>query len=327
MGRIRGGTNEYLPGLGISDTNDEMQNRSRLPPLQTLRAFEAAVRLESFTRAADELALTQGAVSQHVRALEARLGVHLFVREHGGAWPTQRAHALALQIRQGLNVLERAFDAPARGNDRARAGAREMVCLTVSVLPSFADRWLAPRLDRLRRKHPRIAVTLRKEVALARLNGRDGIDAALRYGPGAWPGMQAERFMGEEIFPVMSPSYRDGARPRRFADLAACTLLRHRSQPWEPWFQAVGLDMTEPRGGPVFDDALALLEAAAHGQGIALARASLVAQDLAQGRLLRLWKRHVTDIYAHYLVWRADNPKHAAIDILRRWLHDEAGRG
>ncbi|WP_206952774.1 LysR substrate-binding domain-containing protein [Trinickia acidisoli] len=305
-----------------------MQKRSHLPPLQTLRAFETAVRLASFTRAADELALTQGAVSQHVRALEAKLGVSLFVRERGGAVPTQQAHALALQIRQGLNVLERAFDAPMRKHKNAgmRDRAREPVQLTISVLPPFADRWLAPRLGRFARKHPHIELSLRKETTLARLNGHDGVDVALRYGPGTWPGVQAERFMEEEIFPVMSPRYRDGARPRRFADLAHCTLLKHRYQPWEPWFQAVGLDLTEPRGAPVFDDAGKLLDAASDGRGIALARASLVERELAEGRLVRLWKRRVTDIYAHFVVWRADSPKHEAIDALRRWLREEVIR-
>lgn len=326
IGHATPDANDNLPAPDISDTNDNMQKRSHLPPLQTLRAFEAAVRLESFTRAADELALTQGAVSQHVRALEQRLSVQLFVRERGGAWPTQRAQSLALQIRQGLNVLERAFEPPGRVSDRAHRQRRQSVSLTVSVLPSFADRWLAPRLEDFRRKHPLIALELRKDIALARLNGRDGIDVALRYGPGAWRGLQAEHFMDEEIFPVMSPRYRDGIRPRRFADLAHCRLLRHRSQPWEPWFQAVGLDFTEPRAGHLFDDANALLEAAANAEGVALARGSLVERDLADGRLMRLWKRRVTDIYAHYVVWRADSAKHEAIDALRRWLHQQATR-
>ncbi|WP_116136545.1 LysR substrate-binding domain-containing protein [Trinickia diaoshuihuensis] len=303
-----------------------MQKRPHLPPLQTLRAFEAAVRLASFTRAADELALTQGAVSQHVRALEARLGTPLFSRERAGAVATPQAYELALQIRQGLNVLERAFDTPARGTGPRRVRTRESTRLTVSVLPPFADRWLEPRLGRFRRKYPHIELVLRKEAALARLNGRDGVDVALRYGPGAWPGLQGERFMEEQIFPVMSPNRYEGVRPRRLADLARCMLLKHRAQPWEPWFQAVGLDLTEPRGAPLFDDAGRLIEAAVQGQGIALARASLVERELREGRLVRLWKRRVTDIYAHFVVWRADDPKRLAIDALRAWLHDEAAR-
>lgn len=297
---------------------------SRLPPMQTLRAFEAAVRLGSFTRAADELALTQGAISQHVRALELRLGTALFVRERFGAVATPEAHALALQVRQGLEVLQRAFErVPPRQRTR-EARKPEPTKLTVSVLPPFAARWLAPRLPSFLRRHPDISLQLRPEAVLARFDRHDGVDVALRYGPGAWPDLEAERLMDEEVFVVASPAYRGGRLPRRFADLARCTLLRHASQPWEPWFQAVGLDLTEPRGGPLFTDAGALIDAAANGLGIALARATLVEAELAKGALVRLWRRSIKDIYAHFIVWRSDSAKRDAIDALRRWLHEEA---
>lgn len=295
-----------------------------LPPLQTLRVFEAAVRLRSFTRAADELALTQGAVSQHVRALEARLGVRLFVRARAGAEPTQQAHALALQIRQGLEVLERAFERTQSRRRRHAAASKAPLVLTVSALPAFAERWLAPRRDAFARRCPHIALEIRAEVALARLDAGDGVDVALRYGPGTWPGLQAEWLMDETVFAVASPDYRAGRLPRRLADLAQCTLLRHAAQPWEPWFQAAGLDMTEPREGPRFTDANALIEAAVNGRGVALARASLVERELAAGELIRLWRRSIADIYAHFIVWRPDSGKREAIDALRRWLHDEA---
>ena len=154
--------------------------RIHLPPLQTLRAFETAVRLQSFTRAADELALTQGAVSQHIRALEAQLGYPLFTRERNGATPTHAAHALALQVRQGLSVLERAFEPAFAVRSRPRTCG---VTLNVSVLPSVAERWLAPRLPRFAAAHPHIAIALHPDVALAPLRKRDRIDVALRYGP------------------------------------------------------------------------------------------------------------------------------------------------
>ena len=296
---------------------------SHLPPMQTLRAFEAAVRLGSFTRAADELALTQGAISQHVRALEMRLDTVLFVRERFGAVATPEAHALALQVRQGLEVLQRAFERVPMRRRARDARKSESTKLTLSVLPSFASRWLAPRLPGFMRRHPDIALQLRPEVALARFDRRDGVDVALRYGPGAWPGLQAERLMDEEIFAVASPAYREGRLPRRFADLARCTLLRHASQPWEPWFQAVGLDLTEPREGPLFTDAGALVVAATNGLGIALVRATLVEAELAKGALVRLWRRSIKDIYAHFVVWRSDTAKRDAIDALRQWLHEE----
>ncbi|WP_082716249.1 MULTISPECIES: LysR substrate-binding domain-containing protein [Burkholderia] len=298
--------------------------RPRIPPLQTLRAFEAAVRLQSFTRAADELALTQGAVSQHVRALEAQLGRPLFTRERNGATPTQAAHALALQVRQGLSVLARAFEAT-RAPRFSRAAS---TTLHVSVLPSFATRWLAPRLPRFRAAHPAIDVTLHPDVALAPLNKRSRIDVALRYGPGTWPGVVAEKLMNEAVFPVASPTYRnrDGVAPREAVDLARSTLLRHPAQPWEPWFQAARLDLVESRRAPQFDDAEALIEAVLKGRGVALARRSLIAPELASGALVRVSKASIADVYAHYLVWRPGHPKERAIAAWLDWLRDEVRR-
>lgn len=290
---------------------------SRIPPLQTLRVLEAAVRLQSFTRAAEELALTQGAVSQHMRLLEEQLGTKLFARSSGGVQPTARAQSLALQVRQGLTVLERAFG---RSPGRSPAGGGKAIPLIVSVLPSFSRRWLAPRLASFRKQHPDISLDFRESVELARFEGRDAVDVALRYGPGRWRGLSSEHLMDEEVFPVASPRYREGKLPRRVAELSRCSLLRHASQPWEPWFQAAGLDFAEPQHGPLFDNTEALLDAAIRGEGVALGRRSLVEADLATGRLVRLWKRSIIDVHAYYVVWRADNPKLAAIDAFRRWL-------
>ncbi|AGK46766.1 bacterial regulatory helix-turn-helix, lysR family protein [Burkholderia thailandensis MSMB121] len=298
--------------------------RSRIPPLQTLRAFEAAVRLQSFTRAADELALTQGAVSQHVRALEAQLGHPLFTRERNGAVPTQAAHALALQVRQGLSVLARAFDA----TKAVRAARASNTTLHVSVLPSVATRWLEPRLPRFRAAHPAIDVVLHPDIALAPLDKGSRIDVALRYGPGAWPGVVAEKLMNETLFPVASPAYRnrDGVAPREAADLARSTLLRHPAQPWEPWFQAARVDLVEPRRAPRFNDVESLIEAVLKGRGVALARRSLIAPELASGALVRVSKVSLADVHAHYVVWRPGHPKARAIAAWLGWLRDEARR-
>jgi LysR family transcriptional regulator, glycine cleavage system transcriptional activator len=133
----------------------------------------------------------------------------------------------------------------------------------------------------------------------------------------------SEKLMDEEVFPVASPNYAGGKLPRRLNGLSRCTLLRHASQPWEPWFQAAGLDMTEPATGPLFDDAGQLLDAAADGDGIALARRSLVASDLAARRLVRLWKVSIVDVHAHFVVWRPDSAKLDAIYCLCNWLRSE----
>ncbi|KVE97002.1 LysR substrate-binding domain-containing protein [Burkholderia vietnamiensis] len=299
--------------------------RIHLPPLQTLRAFEAAVRLQSFTRAADELALTQGAVSQHIRALEAQLGYPLFTRERNGATPMHAAHALVLQVRQGLSVLERAFEPALAERSRTR---RCDVTLNVSVLPIVAERWLAPRLPRFAAAHPHIAIVLHPDAALAPLRKRDRIDVALRYGPGSWPGVVAEKLMNETVFPVASPAYRnrEGIAPRVPADLVRATLLRHPAQPWEPWFQAARLDLTESARAPRFTDPKALLDATLQGRGVALARRSLIEVELAAGTLVRVSTVHVTDVYAHYVVWRAGHPHEAAIRTWLDWLRSEVRR-
>lgn len=291
-------------------------NRSRLPPLQTLIAFEASVRLGSFTRAAEELALTQGAISQHIRALEGWLGRRLFVRTHHGAEPTGDARDLALQVRQGLGILHRAFH-PGAG----MASGETVTVVTMSTLPALHQRWLSPRLEAFRRRHPRIDPRVRADARLARLDGRDGVDVALRYGPGHWPGLDHYKLAEERVFPVLSPHYREGRPPRRRRDLAGCVLLHHSAQPWELWFQAAGLAMEVP-AGPRFTDLDSLLEAAVNGEGVALARHALVHDDLAAGRLIQPWKTSARDVHAYYLVWRPGGAKNEAIQLLLAWLRE-----
>jgi DNA-binding transcriptional LysR family regulator len=298
---------------------------AHLPPLQTLRAFEAAVRLNSFTRAADELALTQGAVSQHVRALEAQLNVALFSRGRNGVQPTAEAYALALQVRQGLRVLERAFGRNSERSVRDWNAPKADIALAVSALPSFAARWLAPRLPGFYSMYPRIRIDLSSSVQLARLDRRDRIDVALRYGAGLWPGLSSEKLMDEEVFPVASRDYRDGRLPRRLADLAQCTLLVHATQPWEAWFQAAKLEMSVPTEAPTFGDVNSMLDATLGGAGISLARRSLIEEELADGRLVRLWRRSIIDVHSYYVVWRPDSRKIEAINSFRAWLQREIG--
>lgn len=294
----------------------------RLPSIQTMRALEAAVRLRCFTKAADELALSQGAVSQHIRALEQRIGHPLFVRTPKGVEPSATSQALALQVRQGLTVLDRAFDqVAARPARRGATAARER--LVISTLPAFAAKWLMPRFDEFARRYPEIELEVQTSGALARLDASDGVDAAIRYGGGAWPGMKAEYLMDEVVFPVVSPDYRDGRLPLLPSDLATAVLLRQSAQPWTPWFQAAGLAFVEPQSGVLFSDTLLAMQAAIAGQGILLARRSFIQDELRSGRLLRLWADEVIDVHAHYLVWPASSDRLDAIGKLRAWLLDE----
>lgn len=284
---------------------------SHIPPLQLLRGFEAAARHLSFTRAAAELHVTHGAISHQIRALEVQLRTKLFQRKGRQMVLTERGQILVTQIRQGLRLLERAFEGSAR---RAPPDI-----LTISLLPAFASRWLIPRIGSFQACHPGLQLALRTTTELANL-GSDGVDLAIRYGPGGWPGVQQERLIGELIFPVCSPNYRNGNYPRSLPELTQADLLLNPHQPWEAWFNAAGADMREPHLGTSYTDASLLLEAAAEGHGVALARGTLVADDLRSGRLVRLFDCAITDEYSYFMVWRAESRKLKSIEIFRDWM-------
>lgn len=286
---------------------------TRLPPLATLQAFEAAVRHQSYTAAAKELSLTHGAISHHITTLEERQGVKLFAREKNRMVPTEAGRLLVTKVRQALGMLERSF---------AHADAAQATTLSVSVLPSMAGRWLAPRLTRFAARHPQIDLFVDVRATLADLAAGDA-DCAIRFGPGGWADVQQLRLMGDASFPVCAPGYREGVLPRTPQELADCTLLRNPWLPWEPWLHAAGLAFREPARGPTFTDSSVLLDAAAAGLGVGLARRALVEGELQRGRLVRLFDLVVPDPYSHWFVWRADHPKLAAIFALRDWLLEE----
>lgn len=293
-----------------------------LPPLQTLRAFEAAARHLSYTRAAQELSLTHGAISHHIARLEDDLGgVRLFVRDGQRMLLTEAGQVLVLEVREGLQRLVAAFDG-ARTRPQSRQATRT---LTVSVLPSLAARWLVPRLSSFQAAHPEVDVALRPSATLAALDGRDGVDLAIRYGPGRWPGLHALRLMKSFVFPVCSPALLKKTRLASPADLMKVPLLRNPRQRWASWFQAAGLELPEPAQGPVYDDAGLLLQAAVAGQGVALARSVLAADDLAAGRLLRVCDVQIEDSYAWFMVWREPlRCEREDFDAFQRWLEKEA---
>jgi LysR family glycine cleavage system transcriptional activator len=295
----------------------------RIPPLQTLRAFEAAARHLSYSRAAEELALTHGAISHHIARLERDLGgVRLFVRDGQRMLLTESGQVLVLQVRQGLQVLNKAFD-DARSSDARQKHLQRLI--TVSVLPSFAARWLVPRLPRFQAAYPDVDVALRPSSSLVRLDGRDGIDLAIRYGPGGWVGLKTKALFASTIFPVCSQGFFEEYRPRIPTDLKDSVLLRNPRQPWRPWFAAAGLDWAEPTHGPSYEDAGLLLQAAAGGQGVALARAALLGDSLISGQLVRLFNVEVEDDYSWFAVWREPlrcDP--AAFEAFRSWLAYEA---
>jgi LysR family glycine cleavage system transcriptional activator len=289
----------------------------RLPPFFALRALEAAARHRSYSRAADELSVTHGAVSQQIRKLEAELGARLFNRQGNLMIPTPEAAQLADEVARALGVLQNAVS--------RFAAAAERDPLVISLDPQFASRWLAPRLPKLLADPVGANLTLWPEERRADFI-TDGMDMGVRYGAGDWEGVETAHLFGETLFPVGSPALAAAHPVRRPEDLLAAPLVHHRQRPWSLWFKAVGLE-APPLRGQVFDDSLLQVEAAAAGVGYALARSALVETDLASGRLVRPLAEDVAYELGFYAVWRKDSRKLARIAALRDWLIAEARAG
>ncbi|WP_338860311.1 transcriptional regulator GcvA [Mycetohabitans rhizoxinica] len=289
-----------------------------LPNLGTLKAFEAAARLESFSRAAQELFVTHGAISHQIRALEAELGMPLFKRDGKRIALTGCGRRYAAQVRAAL------FDIAA-ATDAVRAGDRERR-LVISVLPPFAARWMTPRIGRFIERHPEIDVELLSTNAITHFN-RDDVDVALRFGGGNYPGLFVEPLLDEVFFPVCTPSFNGGQLPKTPADLAGLTLLRNDDEMWGPWFQAAGLSgWSEPRRGVLYQDSSMLLQAALEGQGIALVRRSLAMQEVINGRLVRLFDIDGPSPGTYWFVCPPPLLETRRVTVLLEWLREEAGR-
>jgi LysR family transcriptional regulator, glycine cleavage system transcriptional activator len=289
----------------------------RLPPMQALRAFDATARERSLTRAAEALNLTHGAISHQVKALEADLGIRLIERAGRGIRLTDEGERFAARVRVAFAELAAAIrEAHDRANPRR---------LRISATPSFAARWLLPRIGRFVAANPDIDLDVSANMANVDFQ-RDDADVAIRYGLGHWPGVEAEFLSDDAFFPVCSPRLAGGRLPRRPEDLAGFPLLRTDDEPWRPWFDAAGLDWPEPERGPGFNDSAHLMQAAADGQGVALARSSLIGNDIRNGVLVRLFDVVVPSPRRHYLVYPPRNAASPKIATFRAWLHAEFAR-
>ena len=281
--------------------------------MQALRAFEATARVRSLTKAAEALHLTHGAISHQIKSLETDLGVRLVERAGRGIRLTDEGERFAARVRTAFAELTTAVqEITARANPRM---------LRVSVVPSFAARWLLPRIGRFFAVHPDIDLVVSANMAVVDFQ-RDDADVAIRYGFGEWKGVRVEHILDDSFFPVCSPRI-EGGVPKRPTDLARYTLLRADDEPWLPWFEAAGLDWPEPTRGPMFNDSAHMMQAAAEGQGVALARATLLGNDERNGVLVRPFAIEAPAPRRFYLVYpprNADSPKLAAF---RAWLQVE----
>jgi LysR family glycine cleavage system transcriptional activator len=292
-------------------------NSRRLPPLTALRAFEAAGRHANFARAAEELSITPAAVSQQVRSLEDFLGIRLFTRRARGVELT----AAGAEYTRSLGLL---LDQLALATERARR-TEEPRRLTIATTPSFAARWLMPRLSGFLELQPEFDVRLSTSNAVADF-ARQDIDVAVRYGTGRWPGLKAQLLLTAELFPVCSPSFRQGSQPLRApADLRPRALLRLEVDDWPRWLEAAGLGRRQAEG-PQFSDVGLLIQAAAAGQGVALGQSVIVADDLAAGRLMEPFKLRIPSDLAYYLVAPPEMFQSRKVGAFQRWLRKEIAR-
>lgn len=292
-----------------------------LPPLKALPDFEAAARYLSFTKAAQELHVTHGAVSRQVKSLEDYLGFRLFRRMNRSLRLTDEGQVYARTVGELLDALA---EATRRLRTRDETGG-----LTVSTTYSFTSGWLVPRLGRFRALHPEIDVRLQADDHVIDFV-RDSVDVAIRYGRGHYLGLTAERLMGDDYAPVSSPVLLKGKHPlRRPADLRHHMLLHEEGAEldWRMWLMAAGVEGVDASRGPIFSHSVMAIQAAIRGEGVALGRTVLIEEELAARQLVRLFDLRLKTEMAYYIVYPPRSLERPKVRAFRDWLQSEASRG
>jgi len=289
----------------------------RLPPLNSMRAFEAAARHLSFTMAAAELNVTQAAVSHQIKALEERLGMPLFRRLNRALLLTDAGQTLYPATNNAFDILATAID---RLHRHDKTGE-----LTITTMDSLAASWLVPRLGRFQKAHPDIDIRITMSDAMVDF-ARENVDMAIRYGLGDWPGVFVERLMAEEMFPVCAPSLLQSGPPLKTpADLKHHALLHDDMRiDWRMWLMAAGVTQVDATRGVSYQHSNLVVQAAEQGDGVALARSVLVSNSLAKGRLIKPFDLSLPVNYAYYVVCPHGNEQRPKIEKFRRWLAHEA---
>ena len=279
----------------------------RPPSLRAIAAFEAAARHESFTKAADELNLTQSAISHAIRSLELRLGVDLFERYGRTVILTEAGRAFVSRLRLSLNLISEAFEAPSRPG-RAR--------LVVASTAGIAERVLSARLSGFMAAQPDRELELRTVTGVGEVSAGEA-DVAILYGAGACAGLTQRRLAGEALFPVAAPG---ADLPRRPEDLVRAPLIAQPEHPWRLWLEQVGLSDLPVHATLTADSPLAALELARSGAGVCLARGLLVRDDLKAGRLVRLFEAEAALREDYTAVWNPASPRADLIRPFVDWL-------
>ena len=292
----------------------------RFPPLNALRAFEATARLGSFSQAADELCVTQGAVSRQVAKLEDHLGVMLFSR-------SGRRTTLSFEGARFYAYVHEAFE---RILDAAEIFSRQDASsvLKIKVPPTLGIRWFVPRLVQFHGLHPEIDVqitTSHQPVDFA----REDVDVAIHWGLGDWEGLSADHILGEELTPVCSPAVLADKPLRRTADLDQHVLLRslNRTNDWRAWLEAAGAPEVDCTRALKFENSGLTYQAAIDGLGVVVAQRAFIEDDLAAGRLVAPFPLSVPGERGYYLVYPRNRLRLARVAEFRRWLLEHVGSG
>lgn len=285
----------------------------RLPPLNSLKAFEAAARNLSFTKAAEELFVTQAAISHQIKLLEEHLSIKLFMRRNRSLLLTEEGQSYYLDIK---DIFASLYEATEKLLSRGAKGS-----ISIALTPSFAIQWLIPRLSEFSNLHPDIDVKI-KAVDFEENSLTDDVDVAIYYGLGHWQGVQADKLHTEFFIPVCSPLLLAGDKPIQTAeDLEHHTLLHDMSRNnWNEWIKQAGVKNVNVNQGPIFSHSSMVLQAAIHGQGIALGHNILAKPEIESGRLVTPFNQVLLSKNAYYLVCReaqVDSPK---IATFREWL-------
>jgi len=291
--------------------------RSLLPSLSALQAFEASARHVSFTRAAEELNLSQGAISRQVATLEEMLGVPLFVRVRQRISLTPAGSAYAEEVRDALNRLS-----AATLNAVAFKGAGGTLAL--AILPTFGTRWLIPRLPDFSQNHPEVTINFSTRILPFDFS-REPLDAAIHFGDPVWPGAVLHRLMGETIIPVANPALVDRLQISKPEDLLRAPLLKQATRPraWAEWFTAQGLDHKDAIQGPGFEQFAMVAKAAVAGLGVAIVPRFLVEDELTSGALIIPINQPIESEQAYWLVYPEEKKDRPAVKAFKSWLLDQ----
>ncbi len=292
--------------------------RYRLPPLNALRVFEAAARHLSFTRAGDELCVSQGAISRHITILESHLGTKLFDRLHREVRLTEAGLRYLESVQRAFEIID--------GETRRISPRNEDQSLRVKLLPTFAMRWLIPRLAAFTALHPQITVLINTSHKLADFD-RGDLDASVEYGLGAWKGLAADPLFSVALVPVCSPKLADGSPPpSRPEDLSRYVLLHSMQRPelWAQWLQASGVSGIATDVGARFQNSGLVYQAAMDGMGVAITEAAYVRDDVEAGRLVAPFRHVVYQAEGYYLVYPPGKLRLERFAAFRSWILEQA---